>query len=65
MTNRETLRAVIDEINSDGGMPQEKWITFLLTRIADSLTIIADALTDSNGNEAVKDLLPRTESEDA
>ena len=44
-------------------MPQEKWITLLLTSIADSLTIIADALTDSNGNKTVKDLLSKTESE--
>ena len=53
MTNRETLRAVIDNMNSDGGVPQEQWNTMLLTSIANSLAIIADVLTDrkDNGND--------------
>lgn len=51
MTNREILRDVIDEINSNGGMPQEQLNTLLLTSIANSLAIIADALTDKKGNE--------------
>lgn len=46
MTNRETLEAVINKLNSDGGMPQEQWKITLLTSIANSLTIIADALTE-------------------
>lgn len=56
MTNRETLRTVINNMNSDGGVSQEEWETVLLTSIANSLAIIADVLTDrkdnSNGNEA-------------
>ena len=55
MTNREALRAAIDNMNSDGGVPNEQLNTVLLTSIADSLAIIADALTDrkddSNGND--------------
>lgn len=55
MTSRETLRAVIDNMNSDGGVPKEQWNIVLLTSIANSLAIIADALTDrkddSNGND--------------
>jgi len=55
MTSRETLRAVIDNMNSDGGIPKEQWNILLLTSIANSLAIIADALTDrkddSNGND--------------
>ena len=55
MTNREELKAVIDNLNSDGGVSQEQWEVILLTSIADSLAIIADALTDrkddSNGND--------------
>ncbi len=54
MTNREVLKAVIDNMNSDGGVPKEQWNILLLTSIANSLAIIADALTDrkddSNGN---------------
>ena len=46
MTNRETLRAAIDDINSNGGVSSERWHTILLTSIADSLAIIADVLTD-------------------
>ena len=45
MTNRETLKTVIDNINSDGEVPQEQWNTVLLTSIANSLAIIADAFT--------------------
>ena len=48
MTNREALRAAIDNMNSDGGMPNEQLNTVLLTSIADSLATIADALTDMN-----------------
>lgn len=55
MTNREVLRAVIDNMNSDGGVSKEQYNTLLLTSIANSLAIIADALTDrkddSNGND--------------
>lgn len=55
MTNRETLEAVINNMNSDGGVSQEQWEVTLLTSIANSLAIIADALTDrkddSNGND--------------
>lgn len=55
MTNREELKAVIDNLNSDGGVTKEKWNIVLLTSIANSLAIIADALTDrkddSNGND--------------
>ena len=55
MTNREALRAAIDNMNLDGGIPNEQLNTVLLTSIADSLAIIADALTDrkddSNGND--------------
>jgi hypothetical protein len=55
MTNREALRAAIDNMNSDGGIPNEQLNTVLLTSIADSLATIADALTDrkddSNGND--------------
>lgn len=55
MTNREVLKAVIDNMNSDGGVPKEQYNTLLLTSIADSLATIADALTDrkndSNGND--------------
>lgn len=55
MTNREALRAAIDNMNSDGGIPNEQLNTVLLTSIADSLAIIADTLTDrkddSNGND--------------
>ena len=47
MTNRETLKTVIDNINSDGEVPQEQWNTVLLTSIANSLAIIADALTEN------------------
>ena len=54
MTNRETLKAVIDDMKSDE-IPQEQWSTILLTSIANSLAIIADVLTDrkdnSNGND--------------
>ena len=54
MTNRETLRTTINEVNSNVGMPPEQMNTILLTSIANSLAIIADALTDrkdnSNGN---------------
>lgn len=55
MTHRETLRAVIDDMkNSAGEVSPEQWNTILLTSIANSLAIIADALTDrkdnSNGN---------------
>lgn len=53
MTNRETLRDVINDVKSAGGASQEQWNTILLTSIANSLAIIADALTDrkddSNG----------------
>lgn len=55
MTNREELKAVIDNLNSDGGVPKAQWNIVLLTSIANSLAIIADALTDrkddSNGND--------------
>lgn len=55
MTNREELKAVINNMNSDGGVSQEQWEVTLLTSIANSLAIIADALTDrkddSNGND--------------
>ncbi len=55
MTNRETLRTVIENMNSDGGVSQEQWNTLLLTSIANSLAVIADALTErknnSNGND--------------
>lgn len=55
ITNRETLEAVINNMNSDGGVSQEQWEVTLLTSIANSLAIIADALTDrkddSNGND--------------
>ena len=51
MTNTETLRAVINDMkNSDGEVSQEQWNTLLLTSIANSLAIIADALTDREGN---------------
>ena len=47
MTNREALRAAIDNMNSDGGgIPNEQLNTVLLTSIADSLATIADVLTD-------------------
>lgn len=48
MTNREALRAAIDNMSSDGGIPKEQMNTVLLTSIADSLATIADALTDIN-----------------
>lgn len=55
MTNREELKAAIDNLNSNGGVPKEQWNIVLLTSIANSLAIIADALTDrkddSNGND--------------
>lgn len=55
ITNREKLKAVINNMNSDGGVSQEQWEVILLTSIADSLAIIADALInrkdDSNGND--------------
>lgn len=55
ITNRETLEAVINNMNSDGGVSQEQWEVTLLTSIANSLAIIADSLTDrkddSNGND--------------
>ena len=55
ITNREKLKTVINNMNSDEGVSQEQWEVILLTSIADSLAIIADALTDrkddSNGND--------------
>jgi hypothetical protein len=55
ITNREKLKAVINNMSSDGGVSQEQWEVILLTSIADSLAIIADALIDrkddSNGND--------------
>lgn len=48
MTNREALRAAIDNMISDGGIPNEQMNAVLLTSIADSLATIADALTDMN-----------------
>ena len=56
MTNIEKLRTVIDDIqNSDEEVSQEQWIVILLTSIANSLAILADALTDgkdnANGND--------------
>lgn len=55
MTNRETLKDAIDNMKSDGGVPQELLNSILLTSIANSLAIIADALTNrkdnSNGND--------------
>lgn len=50
MTNKETLRDVIDNMKSDGGVPQNQLNAILLTSIANSLAIIADALTDREGN---------------
>ena len=50
MSNRETLKDVVDKMNSDGGVPQEQWYTILLTSIANSLAIIADVLTDRKDN---------------
>lgn len=54
MANREALIAAVNSAESDGA-PQELLNTILLTSIADSLAIIADALTDkkdnSNGND--------------
>ena len=48
MTNRETLKSVIDDMNSNGGVPQDQLNTILLLSIANSLAIIADAfLTES------------------
>ena len=46
MTNRETLRDVIDSMKSDGEVPQEQLNTVLLTSIANSLAIIADKMAD-------------------
>jgi hypothetical protein len=47
MTNSEALRAVIDSMASDGmGRSPEQINTVLLTSIANSLAVIADALTD-------------------
>ena len=55
MTNREALRAAVDNINSNGGVPPEQWTTLLLTSIADSLAIIADTLTDRKDNSNAND----------
>lgn len=49
MTNREALKAVFDNMKSDGGVPQEQLNTLLLTSIANSLAVIADVLTDKKG----------------
>lgn len=48
MTNRENLKNVLEDLNSNGGAPQEQLNTLLLTSIANSLAIIADSLTDGN-----------------
>ena len=56
MTNRETLKAVIDDMkNSAGIVSQERWSTILLTSIANSLAIIADVLTDRRDNSDEND----------
>lgn len=55
MTNREMLRAAVNEMNSDGGVPNEKWNTILLTSIANSLAIIADVLTDKKMRKLIDD----------
>ena len=46
MTNRETLRDVIEDMGIHlEGVSKEEYNTILLTSIANSLAIIADALT--------------------
>lgn len=46
MTNRKALKALIDNMNLDEGITRKHLNTLLLVSIANSLAIIADALTD-------------------
>ena len=55
MTNRETLKTVIDNMNSDGEVPQEQLYIIMLTSIANSLAIITDVLTENEAERSDKE----------
>ena len=50
MSRLNDLQDAIDNQNSKGGMPFNRWVTLLLMNIALSLATIADAMTKEDGD---------------
>lgn len=51
MSRKEEFIDYLKERNKDGGMSHQQWVPCLLTDIALSLAVIADALTERKEQE--------------